>query len=85
MILRPTLTRHSQAGLHAKPEKPGVMRISPLAPAQLNPDQRCLYDDMTDEIGRDLGGFKAMDESSALIGPFNVWMREQNGGARFGT
>jgi hypothetical protein len=82
MILRPKLMRHFQAGLHAKP---GVMRIPPLAPAQLNPDQRCLYDDMTDEIGRDLSGFKAMDESSALIGPFNVWMREQNGGARFGT
>jgi 4-carboxymuconolactone decarboxylase len=56
------------------------MRIPPLAPAQLNPDQRVLYDDMADEIRRDFSGFKAMDESSALIGPFNVWMREPKWG-----
>lgn len=30
---------------------------------------------MREEIARDFQGFKAIDESGTLIGPFNVWLR----------
>jgi 4-carboxymuconolactone decarboxylase len=51
------------------------MRLPPIPPDELSAEQRPLYDDMREEIARDFKGFKAIDESGALIGPFNVWMR----------
>jgi 4-carboxymuconolactone decarboxylase len=51
------------------------MRLPLIPPSELGVEQRPLYDDMREEIGRDLQGFKAIDDSGALIGPFNVWMR----------
>jgi len=52
------------------------VRIRTIPPARLSDEQRPLYEDMRDEIARDFKGFKAIDEDGALIGPFNVWMRE---------
>ncbi len=52
------------------------MRLPPIEPERLDPDQRALYDDMREEIARDFQGFRALDEATgALIGPFNPWMR----------
>jgi alkylhydroperoxidase family enzyme len=51
------------------------VRVPVIAPGELSAEQRPLYDDMVDEIKRDFKGFRAIDESGALIGPFNVWMR----------
>ncbi len=56
------------------------MRVPPIAPHDLSVEQRPLYDDMVDEIKRDFKGFRAIDETGALIGPFNVWMREPEWG-----
>jgi alkylhydroperoxidase family enzyme len=51
------------------------MRLPLIAPSKLSAEQRPLYDDMREEIARDFRGFKAIDDSGALIGPFNVWVR----------
>jgi 4-carboxymuconolactone decarboxylase len=51
------------------------MRLPLIPPDELTGEQRPLYDDMREEIVRDFQGFKAIDESGALIGPFNVWVR----------
>jgi alkylhydroperoxidase family enzyme len=51
------------------------MRLPLIPPADLTDDQRPLYDDMCEEITRDFAGFKAIDESGALIGPWNAWVR----------
>jgi alkylhydroperoxidase family enzyme len=56
------------------------MRLPPVPPNELDSEQRGLYEDMRKEIGRDFTGFKTMNESGALIGPFNVWMREPRWG-----
>jgi alkylhydroperoxidase family enzyme len=51
------------------------MRLPLIAPGELTAEQRPLYEDMREEISRDFQGFKAIDESGALIGPFNAWVR----------
>lgn len=56
------------------------MRTSPIEPNELNGEQRRLYDDMRAEIGRNFTGFTAMDDSGALVGPFNVWLRQPKWG-----
>lgn len=56
------------------------MRLPLLPPPALNAGQRALYDDMRDEIQRDFVGFKAIDESGALIGPWNAWVRQPRWG-----
>lgn len=56
------------------------MRTPPIQPERLTEEQRKLYDDMRAEIAQNFTGFTAMDDSGALIGPFNVWMREPKWG-----
>ena len=56
------------------------MRIPPIAPNELDPEQRPLYDDMREEIARDFTGFRAIDDVQRLIGPFNVWMQSPRWG-----
>jgi 4-carboxymuconolactone decarboxylase len=51
------------------------MRLPLIPPGDLTAEQRPLYDDMREEIARDFQGFKALDDSGALIGPFNAWVR----------
>jgi 4-carboxymuconolactone decarboxylase len=50
-------------------------RLPLIPPDQLDGEQRPFYDDMREEIARDFQGFKAIDDSGRLIGPFNVWLR----------
>lgn len=50
------------------------MRLPLLPPDTLTGDQRALYDDMRAGIEANFNGFKAIDESGALIGPWNPWL-----------
>jgi hypothetical protein len=67
-------------GRTRSPTKARRMRVPVILPADLTAEQRPLYDDMVEEIRRDFTGFKTMDESGALVGPFNVWVREPRWG-----
>ena len=50
------------------------MRLPLIPPETLAGDQRKLYDDMKSGIETSFKGFKAIDESGALIGPWNPWL-----------
>ncbi|EXJ72155.1 uncharacterized protein A1O5_04659 [Cladophialophora psammophila CBS 110553] len=55
------------------------MRLQPVPPEQLTPDQRELYDDVVDNIVRtldDRNSFITRDENGALLGPWNAWIHE---------
>jgi len=51
------------------------MRLPILAPSKLSPEQRPLYEDMRKGIETNFKGFTAIDETGALIGPWNPWLR----------
>lgn len=58
------------------------MRLPLIPPEALSEAQRPLYDDMRRGIETSFKGFKAIDESGALIGPWNPWLTfPQFGGA----
>ena len=46
------------------------MRLLPLPPAGLSPDQRAFHDDMAAQIAQHLKGFVSKREDGALVGPF---------------
>jgi 4-carboxymuconolactone decarboxylase len=50
------------------------MRLPLIPPETLKGEQRALYDDMKKGIETSFKGFKAIDESGALIGPWNPWL-----------
>jgi len=50
------------------------MRLPLIAPADLTPEQRPIYDDMRAGIEKNFQGFKAMAENGALMGPWNPWL-----------
>ncbi|WP_242138342.1 MULTISPECIES: carboxymuconolactone decarboxylase family protein [unclassified Sphingomonas] len=52
------------------------MRLPPIAPADLTPDQKPLYDDMKQGIASSFSAFKTVDADGALIGPWNPWLHE---------
>src|SRR6476659_3685650 len=56
------------------------MRLPPIAPAGLTPEQRSLYDDMRDGIAESFKGFVAIRDDGALLGPFNPWLHEPSFG-----
>ena len=51
------------------------MRLPLLSSSDMSPEQRVLYNDMRDGIETNFKGFTAIDESGALIGPWNPWLR----------
>ena len=52
------------------------MRLPLLPPDALSPEQRPLYADMKAGIEKSFKGFTAIDEDSqALVGPWNAWLR----------
>jgi 4-carboxymuconolactone decarboxylase len=57
------------------------MRLKPVAPAELTPVQKPLYEDMNAGIAKYFGGFIAVREDGALLGPWNPWLREPHIGA----
>ena len=47
------------------------MRLPPLPPSRLTPEQRTLHDDMAGVIAAKFKGFVSRREDGALVGPFN--------------
>lgn len=56
------------------------MRIRPIAPADLSPEQRPLYDDLRVGIMNNFKGFTAIRSDGALLGPFNPWLHSPQWG-----
>jgi len=52
------------------------MRLNPIAPAGLSAAQKPLYEDMKAGITKNFGGFIAIRDDGALLGPWNPWIRE---------
>jgi 4-carboxymuconolactone decarboxylase len=50
------------------------MRVPPIVPDDLRPEQRSLYDDVRDGIGKNFTGFTSMARDGAMLGPFNPWV-----------
>ena len=56
------------------------MRLPPIAPAGLTPEQRRLYDEMRKGIASNFNAFKVEREDGALMGPWNPWLHEPSFG-----
>src|SRR6202158_2205144 len=52
------------------------MRLPIIAPAELSPEQKPIYDDMRDGIARNFQGFVNIRGDGALLGPWNPWIHE---------
>ena len=52
------------------------MRLPLIAPADLTPEQKPLYDNMRKGIASNFNAFKAVREDGALMGPWNPWLHE---------
>src|SRR5271170_3409362 len=52
------------------------MRLPLIAPADLKPEQKSLYDEMRKGIASDFNAFKILREDGALMGPWNPWLHE---------
>jgi 4-carboxymuconolactone decarboxylase len=52
------------------------MRLPLIAPADLTPEQKSLYDDMRRGIAGNFNAFKVEREDGALMGPWNPWLHE---------
>jgi alkylhydroperoxidase family enzyme len=52
------------------------MRLPLIAPADLSPEQRPVYDHMRTGIEKNFQGFKTIAENGALMGPWNPWLHE---------
>jgi hypothetical protein len=52
------------------------MRLPLIAPADVSPEQRPVYDDMRTGIEKNFQGFRSIAENGALMGPWNPWLHE---------
>jgi 4-carboxymuconolactone decarboxylase len=52
------------------------MRLPLIAPQELTPDQKSLYDEMRKGIASNFNAFKVEREDGALMGPWNPWLHE---------
>jgi alkylhydroperoxidase family enzyme len=52
------------------------MRLPLIAPADLTPEQKPLYEDMKKGISSNFNAFQAVREDGALMGPWNPWLHE---------
>jgi alkylhydroperoxidase family enzyme len=52
------------------------MRLPLIAPADLSPEQRPVYDDMRAGIEKNFQGFKTIADNGALMGPWNPWLHD---------
>lgn len=57
------------------------MRLPPIAPASLTPEQRALSDDMRAGIATGYQGFITERADGALLGPWNPWLHQPDIGA----
>src|SRR3954468_15737712 len=63
-------------GWRLLPDKDLPMRLPLIAPADLTPEQRPLYDDMRKGIASNFNAFKVEREDGALMGPWKPWLHE---------
>src|ERR1700756_3805620 len=80
MSLAP-LGRRGLFVLHGGMPPPGPipgspMRLPLIAPADLTPEQKPLYDDMRKGIAGNFNAFKTLREDGALMGRWNPWLHE---------
>jgi hypothetical protein len=61
------------------------MRLPIIPPAQLNAEQKPLYDDMREGIARNFQGFVNIRDDAALLGPWNPWIHEPKLASRSGS
>src|SRR5882757_3432234 len=52
------------------------MRLPLIPPAELNAQQKSLYDEMRKGIASNFNAFKVEREDGALMGPWNPWLHE---------
>jgi 4-carboxymuconolactone decarboxylase len=52
------------------------MRLPLIAPAELSPEQRPVYDSMRTGIEQNFAGFRSIADNGALMGPWNPWLHE---------
>jgi 4-carboxymuconolactone decarboxylase len=52
------------------------MRLPLIAPADLSPEQKPLYEDMKTGIASNFNDFKVLADNGALMGPWNPWLHE---------
>ncbi|MDR3506284.1 MAG: carboxymuconolactone decarboxylase family protein [Caulobacteraceae bacterium] len=52
------------------------MRLPLIAPADLTPEQKALYDNMREGVASHFNAFKVEREDGALMGPWNPWLHE---------
>lgn len=52
------------------------MRLQPIPPPDLSPEQRELYETLRAGIGEQFQGFQTTRADGALLGPFNAWLHE---------
>jgi 4-carboxymuconolactone decarboxylase len=60
------------------------MRLPLLSSSDMSAEQRVLYKDMRNGIETNFKGFTAIDETGALIGPWNPWLRFRRSAGRSG-
>jgi 4-carboxymuconolactone decarboxylase len=60
------------------------MRLPLLSSSDMSAEQRVLYKDMRSGIETNFKGFTAIDETGALIGPWNPWLRFRRSAGRSG-
>src|ERR1700720_805779 len=70
-----SLSSH-QRPLEPIPLRRNHMRLPLIAPADLTPEQRPVYDEMRAGIEKNFQGFKTIAKNGALMGPWNPWLHE---------
>lgn len=59
------------------------MRLQPIAPEELNPDQKALYESMSAGVNAKYSSFQTQREDGALLGPWNAWLHDPVLGSAF--
>jgi 4-carboxymuconolactone decarboxylase len=52
------------------------MGLPPIAPDDLSPEQRFLFEAMAAGVGTKYSSFQATREDGALLGPWNAWLHD---------
>jgi 4-carboxymuconolactone decarboxylase len=71
--IAPSNSDHLRAGIIVGDRD---MRLPIIPPANLNSEQKPLYDDMRDGIAKNFQGFINIRDDGALLGPWNPWIHE---------
>ena len=62
-----------------------MQRMPPLAPGDLTPEQKPLFDSMSAGVAAKYDAFKTTREDGALLGPWNAWLHDPELGQAFWT